>query len=258
MVYLKTKEEIEMMRKAGKILAGIIGIICSKVKAGVELIEIDQLAERLIANAGGRPAFKGYRGYPANICTSLNEVIVHGVPTSKKIKEGDILGLDVGMQFNGLFVDMATTLAIGEITDELKDLLKTAKEALYLGIEQARKDNRLFDISSAIQNYVENKGFSVVRDFVGHGIGRELHEDPEIPNFGKAKEGPLLKEGMTLAIEPMVNMGEPEVEVLDDGWTAVTKDRLPSAHFEHTIAITENGTEILTLDRASEAGSGSG
>lgn len=234
------------MKRAGKLLARIIEIISSKICVGTKLIDIDNWTQALIYNAGGRPAFKNYRGYPANICTSVNEVIVHGIPSEQKLKPGDILGLDVGMEFDGFFVDTAVTLAIGQISAELKHLVDTAKESLFLGIQQAKKDNHLFDISSAIQKHAERNGFSVVRDFVGHGIGKGLHEDPEIPNFGKAGSGLILKEGMVLAIEPMLNLGKPDVEVLDDGWTAVTKDRLPSAHFEHTVAITSTGPEILT------------
>ncbi|MEW5758023.1 MAG: type I methionyl aminopeptidase [Candidatus Omnitrophota bacterium] len=246
MVFLKTKEEIAKMKKAGIVLSRIIEILCSRIKAGIKLSEIDMWAEVLINNAGARPAFKNYRGYPSNICTSVNEVIVHGIPDERKLENGDILSLDIGMEIDGFFVDTATTFGIGKINPKLQHLIDITREALYLGINQAKKDNHLFDISNVIQGHAEKNGFSVVRDFVGHGIGRELHEDPEIPNYGQAGCGPILQEGMVLAIEPMINLGKPEVEILDDGWTAVTKDRLPSAHFEHTIAVTSDGPKILT------------
>lgn len=209
---------------------------------------IDQKAEELIRAHGGQSAFKGYRGFPASSCVSVNREVVHGVPGPRIIKEGDIVSIDVGIIVDNYFSDTAFTLGVGNISLELQKLLRVTQEALYKGIAQAVVDRHLFDISYAIQSYVESRGFTVVRDFVGHGIGRALHEEPEIPNFGQPHDGPLLKEGMVLAIEPMVNMGTWQTRTLSDGWTVVTKDGLPSAHFEHTIAITKSGPEILTRE----------
>ncbi len=246
MIELKTKEEIEIMRVAGKILARISQDLKTNVKAGISTQELDNMAEGLFRREGVIPAFKGYRGYPANICVSLNEEVVHGIPSDRKIKPGDIVSVDLGLEKGGYFSDMAFTVSAGSASTNLKKLIEVTKKALDLGIKQARVNNRLMDISYTIQNYVESKGFSVVRDFVGHGIGRKMHEDPEVPNFGKPHTGPLLRQGLVLAIETMVNMGSWEVDIKDNGWTAVTKDRMPSAHFEHTVAITDNGPEILT------------
>jgi methionyl aminopeptidase len=192
------------------------------------------------------PAFKGYNGFPANICTSINEEIVHGIPGERKLKAGEIIAIDVGINYKGYFSDRAVTLAVGKIDSGARKLIEVTQDALSEGIKQARPDKRLSDISYAIQSYVEKHKFSVVREFVGHGIGSRLHEEPEIPNFGRSHQGPELKTGMVLAIEPMVNMGTWESRILDNGWTAVTKDKQPSAHFEHTVAITKNGPEILT------------
>jgi methionyl aminopeptidase len=194
------------------------------------------------------PAFKGYKGFPATVCTSVNEEIVHGIPGKRRLKEGDIISIDLGVNYQGYFSDAAVTLPVGNIDAKKRKLIEVTKKSLAEGIKQAKAGNNLFDISYSIQNYVEKNGFSVVRQFVGHGIGRSLHEEPEIPNFGRAKEGEVLKTGMVFAIEPMVNMGTWECEILENGWTAVTKDRLPSAHFEHTVAITEKGPEILTKE----------
>jgi methionyl aminopeptidase len=246
MIPLKSEQDLEMMRKSGKILAKIMRRLQDFIKPGISTLEIDSLAEKLINQENSTSAFKGYKGFPASMCTSINEEIVHGIPSDRKLREGDIISLDLGINYKGYFSDAAVTLGIGKINLKSKKLIEVAKKALSLGIKEAYSSNRLFDISSAIQNYVERHGFSVVRQFVGHGIGRQLHEEPEIPNFGRPHQGPILQSGMVLAIEPMVNMGTWEAEVLDNGWTAITKDKLPSAHFEHTIAITKQGPEILT------------
>ncbi len=246
MIPLKTKEDLEMMRKAGKILARIMQELQNFVSVGVSTIAINRLAEELVRRENSIPAFKGYKGFPAATCTSVNEEIVHGIPDERRLKEGDIISLDLGINYQGYFADAAVTLSVAGIDARTKKLVEVTKKALSLGINQTRIDNHLSNISYAIQNYVEKHGFSVVRQFVGHGIGKNLHEEPEIPNFGRPHQGSLLKEGMVLAIEPMVNMGTWEAEILDNGWTAVTKDRLPSAHFEHTVAVTESGPEILT------------
>lgn len=246
MIPLKSKEELEMIKLSGKILARVMKKIWEFIKPGITTAEIDKFAEELILSEGALPAFKGYKGFPASVCTSVNEEIVHGIPGERRLKEGDIIGLDLGINYKNYFSDAAVTLAIGRVSSEVKKLIEVTKESLSEGIRQAKVNNCLSDISSSIQDYVEKNGFSVVRQFVGHGIGLSLHEEPEIPNFGKAHLGPVLKSGMVLAIEPMVNMGTWESEILENGWTAVTKDRLPSAHFEHTVAITEGGPEILT------------
>jgi len=235
-----------MLRKSGKILAGVMKRLQGAIKPGITTQEIDRLAEELVRQENASCAFKGYKGYPANICVSVNEEIVHGIPGQRQLKEGDIVSLDIGINYNGYFSDAALTIPIGKIDPKKKKLIEVTKKALSEGIKQARRDNHLSDVSHAIQSYAEKYGFSVVRQFVGHGIGLALHEEPEVPNFGKPHQGPILKEGMVLAIEPMVNIGTWEAEILDNGWTAVTKDRLTSAHFEHTVAINANGPEILT------------
>lgn len=235
-----------MLKKSGKILAEIMQRLKGSVKAGVLTAEIDELAEKLVNKEKSLPAFKGYKGFPANICTSINEEVVHGIPGARILKEGDIISLDLGINYKGYFCDGAITLGVGRICAGTEKLIAVTKNALSQGIEQAKINNRLSDISYAIQSYVEKHGFSVVRQFVGHGIGRSLHETPEIPNFGRPHQGELLRNGMVLAIEPMVNMGTWECEVLDNGWTAVTKDGMPSAHFEHTVAITDEGPQVLT------------
>lgn len=246
MVTLKTPHEIELMRTAGQILKRILEKLKGFVAADKTTQEIDDFAAELIAREGVTAAFKGYKGFPANICISVNEEVVHGIPSEKKIKLGDIVSLDVGLSRQGYFVDTAFTLPVGKVAPEVKKLLRVTNEALFKGINQARPGRHLGDISFSVQRHVEANGFSVVRQFVGHGIGCDLQEEPEVPNFGKPHAGIVLKPGMVLAIEPMVNMGNWEVEVLDNGWTVVTKDKLPSAHFEHTVAITENGPIVLT------------
>ncbi|MBI5145266.1 MAG: type I methionyl aminopeptidase [Candidatus Omnitrophica bacterium] len=246
MIPLKSKEDLERLKISGRIVAKIMQKLRNYVKVGISTKEIEGLAEELMAQEKVSAAFKGYKGFPASICTSVNEEIVHGIPSDRRLKEGDILSIDLGINYQGYFADAAVTLAIGRINSKVNKLIEVTKAALQEGIREARDDNYLSDISCAIQHYVEASGFSVVRQFVGHGIGRSLHEEPEIPNFGMAHHGPKLKAGMVLAIEPMVNMGTWEADILENGWTAVTKDKLPSAHFEHTVAVTKNGPDILT------------
>jgi methionyl aminopeptidase len=243
---LKSKKEIELLEASGHILNNVMRLLEAHVKAGITTKDIDNIAEERIYREKAIPAFKGYRGFPASICASINDEIVHGIPSKRKLKDGDILSLDLGVNYKGYFSDAAVTIAVGEVAPRIKELIETTKNALFEGIKQAKVNNHLYDISCAIQAYVEERGFSVVRQFVGHGIGSKLHEEPEIPNFGFPRQGPLLKNGMVLAIEPMVNIGTWEAEILDNGWTAVTKDGEYSAHFEHTVAITDNGTKILT------------
>jgi len=246
MIPLKSKDELRRIRESGAILAKVMRELEKNVAAGVSTLAIDALAEKLLLAQNARPAFKGYKGFPATVCASINEEIVHGIPSQRKLVEGDILGLDLGVNYQGYFSDAAITIPIGKVSPKVKQLVEVAREALAAGIQEAQAGNHLYNISARIQKLAEESGFSVVRQFVGHGIGLSLHEDPEIPNFGQPHQGPLLKEGMVLAIEPMLNLGGWESEILGNGWTAVTKDRLPSAHFEHTVAITANGPEILT------------
>ena len=246
MIPLKSASELAAMRQAGSLLVRITDKLRGFIKAGISTLEIDRIAEELIRKEGARPAFKGYLGFPASVCACLNEEVVHGIPSERQIKDGDILKLDIGINLNGYFSDYAFTLAMGNIEGRVKKLLEATKKALDLGVAQARPERHLSDISWAIQSYIEAQGFSVVRDFVGHGIGSKMHEPPEIPNFGRPHSGPVLKEGMCLAIEPMVKMGGWEVRIAENGWTAITKDQLQSAHFEHTVAVTKDGPEILT------------
>ncbi len=246
LIKIKTPQEIELLRRAGKILASIVTELKRSLKSGMTTKDIDREVERLIELHRVKPAFKGYRGFPACACVSVNEQVVHGIPGDRVVKDGDVVSIDVGIIYKNYFADTAFTLGLGTISSELKNLLKVTEESLYQGIAKARVGSHLSDISATVQEYVEANHLSVVRDFVGHGIGRALHEDPEIPNFGKPGEGPLLKEGMVFAIEPMVNLGVWNTKILEDGWTVVTKDSLPSAHFEHTIAVTAAGPEILT------------
>jgi len=246
MIELKNKQQLERMRIAGRIVAEVLEIMREIVKPGITTEELDQAAEKHILKCKAIPAFKGYNGFPATLCTSVNEEVVHGIPGLRTLKSGDIISIDCGTLYDGYYGDSAITLPVGEVTEEKQNLLAVCEESLRLGIAQALKGNRLFDISYAIQSFVEKQGMSVVRDYVGHGIGKKMHEEPQVPNFGKPGRGPRLEVGMVLAIEPMVNLGDYGVEVLEDNWTVVTKDRRASAHFEHTVAITENGPEILT------------
>ncbi len=246
MIIIKSPREIEQLKKSNAIVAEVFEKLKGIIAPGVTTKELDQVAEECILLKGARPAFKGYRGFPATLCISINEEVVHGIPCQRRLKEGDIVSLDVGVDFVGYFGDAAITFPVGEVDPEAKRLLEVTEKALYIGIEKAKIGNRLFDISYAIQRWVESHGFSVVRDFVGHGIGRDLHEEPQIPNFGAPHQGPRLEKGMVLALEPMVNEGTYEVRVLSDGWTVVTADGKRSAHFEHTIVITDDGAEILS------------
>ncbi|MFA5356119.1 MAG: type I methionyl aminopeptidase [Candidatus Omnitrophota bacterium] len=246
MIPIKSDEELKMFEKSGRILARVMGGLRRAVKSGISTIEIDLLAQEMMEREGSSSAFKGYNGFPANICVSVNEEVVHGIPGERVLKDGDMVSLDVGINYKGYLSDSAITVAVGRIDPARKKLIEVTRRSLIEGIKQARIDNYMSDISHAIQSYVERNGFSVVRQFVGHGIGYDLHEEPQIPNFGKPNRGEILKKGMLLAIEPMVNMGAWECELLDNGWTAVTKDGLPSAHFEHTVAVTERGPRILT------------
>lgn len=234
------------MSDAGRIVAEVLDGIRKNVSPGVKTRELDEYVESYIVSKGAKPAFKGYRGFPASICTSVNEQVVHGIPSGRSLKKGDIISLDVGVNYKGFYGDAAVTLAVGKVSPLARRLVSVTEEALENGLKEVVEGKRLSDLSSAIQNYTESEGFSVVRNFVGHGIGRDLHEDPQIPNYGNPGEGPVLRAGMTLAIEPMINAGGWGVKILKDGWTAVTKDRSLSAHFEHTVAITKNGLNILT------------
>ncbi len=245
-ISIKTAQEIAILRDAGKILAEISEDLKRSLREGITTREVDQVAEKLIRQRAVVPAFKGYRDFPGCVCISVNEEVVHGVPGNRLLRAGDIVSLDVGIIHKGYYSDTALTVGIGMIRDALKKLLDVTSQSLDRGIEQARAGNHLSDISHAIQTFVEANHFSIVRDFVGHGIGKSLHEDPEIPNFGPAHNGPILKEGMVFAIEPMVNMGTWQTRISGDGWTVVTQDGAPSAHFEHTVAIMAKGPEILT------------
>ena len=247
MIIIKSKEEIELLRKSNQIVVHILKALRKIIKPGITTLELDSYAEEQIRKKGAIPAFKGYRGFPANLCVSVNEQLVHGIPDSRRLKEGDIVSMDLGVVRSGFYGDAAITVPVGKISQEATRLLDVTQNALYKGIEQAKAGGRLHDISHAIQSWVEGSGFSVVRDFVGHGIGRNLHEEPQIPNFGLPNRGVQLKAGMVLALEPMVNVGTWKVKIEPDGWTVVTMDGSLCAHFEHTIAITEDGPDILTL-----------
>lgn len=235
------------MRAACRITAEVLEGLKSFIKPGITTLDIERFVGEQLKQRKAIPAFKGYRGYPSNVCTSINEQVVHGIPSRRtRLEEGDIAGIDLGVLLDGFYGDAAITVAVGEVDPETAKLMRVTEESLYIGIKQAVAGNRVSDISSAIQTHVEKNGFSVVRAFVGHGIGRSLHEDPQVPNFGRPGEGPRLKEGITLAIEPMVNAGVPDVNIMKDGWTAVTSDGKLSAHYEHTIVVTKNGPDILT------------
>lgn len=246
MIILKSPEEVDKIRRAGRIVAEVLQELKKQVKPGMTTLDLDQMAEEGIRKRGGQPAFKGYRGFPATLCASVNNEIVHGIPSKRTLQEGDIIGLDLGAIVDGYYGDAAITVAVGAIRPAVQRLVQVTEESLYQGIEQMKVGNRLSDVSHAVQRHVEAAGYSVVKDFVGHGIGQALHEEPQLPNFGKPGQGPRLRTGMVLAIEPMVNMGKDGVRVLSDHWTAVTEDGSLSAHFEHTVAITEEGPVILT------------
>jgi methionyl aminopeptidase len=246
MIIIKSKSEIEKMAVACRIVAEVLQELVRTVRPGLTTLELDVLAERHIRMRGAVPAFKGYRGFPNTLCVALNEQVVHGIPSKRRLRAGDIIGLDLGAKWEGYYGDAAVTVPVGQIASQTECLLATAREALSIGIKEVRPGTHLSDISHAIQLYAESRGYSVVRAFVGHGIGTALHEEPQVPNFGPPGRGPRLKAGMVLAIEPMVNIGDADVEILDDGWTVVTADGQLSAHFEHTVAITDEGHQILT------------
>lgn len=246
MIILKSPSEIALMRRAGEMVARAHLLLREHIRPGVTTAELNTLVEEFFAKHGAIASFKGYQGYPASICTSVNEEVVHGIPRARVLEEGDLVSVDIGAVVDGYHGDSAWTYPVGKVSREAEALLAVGEAALAAGIEQARLGRRLSDISNAVQVLVEQHGFSVVRDFVGHGIGQNMHEAPQIPNFGPPGRGPRLKVGMTLAVEPMINAGGPEVEILEDQWTAVTKDRSLSVHFEHTVAITDSGPEILT------------
>ena len=246
MVILKSSWEIDLIRKSGRIVAEALARLTKLVEPGITTLDLDRLAEEYILKRGAKPAFKGYRGYPSSLCASVNEQVVHALPSERTLKEGDIVSLDLGSIVDGYYGDAAVTVPVGQVSDEAKRLIDVTQESLRRAIDAVHPGGRLSDISHAVQAAVEAEGFSVVRLFVGHGIGRALHEEPQIPNFGPPGHGPVLKTGMVLAIEPMVNAGSPDVMILEDRWTAVTCDGSLSAHFEHTVALTENGTEVLT------------
>lgn len=248
MIIYKSETEIEMMRQSSQIVARILSELKEMIRPGLETRELDSYAETRARELGAVPAFKGYRGYPASLCVSVNEEIVHGIPSGRRLQEGDIVSLDFGVVYEGFYGDAAVTIPVGKVSGLALKLIEVAEKSFYRGLEELKIGNRLSDVSAAIQREVEAAGFSVIRAFVGHGIGRSLHEEPQLPNFGLPGHGPRLKKGLTLAIEPMIAAGHWEVEVLNDGWTAVTRDRSLSAHYEHTVALTDRGVEILSLD----------
>ena len=246
MIELKSYREIALMRQAGRVVAGVLEYVSRLIQPGVKTKRLDQAAEAFIRENNAKPAFLGYRGFPASICVSINEEVVHGIPGERRIEDGDIVSIDAGAVVDGFYADAAVTVMVGNVPPHTRRLVEVTERALTVGVDQVVVGRRLSDISHAVQEVVEDSGFGVVREFVGHGIGRAMHEDPPIPNFGPPNVGPRLRTGMVLAIEPMVTQGSFEVEVLADGWTAVTRDRSLSAHWEHTVALTENGAEILT------------
>ena len=247
MIICRSVAELERMRAAGRLVGEVLSELAGRVAPGVTTAELDELAEERILRAGATPAFKGYHGYPATICASINEEVIHGIPSGRRVlNEGDVISIDVGASLDGYFGDSAVTLAVGKVSEEAATLLRVTEESLFKAIDRVRPGGRISDIGHAVQAHVEAYGFSVVREFVGHGIGQRMHEEPQVPNYGEPGRGPRLTEGMVLAIEPMVNAGKPAVKVLGDGWTAVTRDRSLSAHFEHTVAVTKTGPLVLT------------
>lgn len=253
MIYYKTAEEIELIRQSCLLVSKAHAHVASILKPGMTGLQIDKEAESLIRDHGALPAFKGYRGFPGTLCVSVNETIVHGIPNDKPFREGDVVSVDCGVLWKGYYGDAAYTYMVGIVAEEVRQLLEVTKECLYLGIAEARAGNRIGDIGSVIQEHAERKhGYGVVRELVGHGVGRNLHEEPEVPNFGKRGRGPMIKEGLVIAIEPMINMGTRQVRQLQDGWTVITRDRKPSAHFEHTIAVLATGPEPLSDHRMIE------
>lgn len=249
MIHYKTSEEIELIKESADILGRAHGEVAKLIKPGINTLKLDKLAEEFIRDNGGVPSFKNYNGFPFTLCVSPNEQVVHGFANERELKDGDILSIDCGVFYKGFHSDSAYTYAVGDVKEEVKQLLKVTKESLYKGIESAVVGNRTGDVGFAVQHYVETFGYTVVRELVGHGVGRELHEAPEVPNYGKRGRGTKLKEGMVIAIEPMINLGKKDVVQESDGWTIRTKDRAPSAHFEHTVAITKAGPEVLTTHK---------
>ena len=248
MIVCRSKAELERMREAGRLVGEVLTELAAHVGVGVSTGDLDALAEKRIRQAGATPAFKGYHGYPATICASVNDEVIHGIPSGRRVlNEGDVISIDVGASLDGYFGDSAITLPVGQVSEEAATLLRVTDESLYKAIEAVKPGGRISDIGHAVQKHVEAYGFSVVREFVGHGIGQKMHEEPQVPNYGEPGRGPRLTEGMVLAIEPMVNAGKPAVKVLSDGWTAVTRDGSLSAHFEHSVVVTPDGCEILTL-----------
>ncbi len=248
MIELKTEREIQIIRRNGRIVAETLKLLGKNIRPGMKTKELERLAEHFIKDQGAYPAFKGYRGFPSSVCISINEEVVHGIPGERIIQEGDIVSVDIGVLKDGYYADGACTYPAGEISWEAQELITVTRQALENALAFVREGRYLSDISHAIQSFVEKNGFSVVRDLVGHGIGKRMHEEPQIPNFGPPAQGVMLKKGMVLAIEPMVNMGSYEIETKEDHWTIVTRDGSLSAHFEHTVAVTENGAEVLTVN----------
>ena len=246
MIIRKSRAEIEKMRSAGGIVAEVLQRLSAMVAPGITTLDLDREADRMIREAGAIPTFKGYNGYPASICTSVNDEIVHGIPSKRKLRQGDIVGIDCGATYLGYVGDSAVTVAVGDVSDDIKKLMQATRQSLYEAIGKCVVGNRLGDVCNAVQAYVEPLGYSVVQNYCGHGVGRAMHEEPQVPNYGKAGTGPYLREGWVIAIEPMINLGRHETKQLSDGWTVVTKDGRPSAHFEHTVAITDSGPQILT------------
>ncbi len=246
MIYLKTDEEVELMRISNLLVSRTLAEIAKNIKPGVATLQLDKIAETFIRDHGAVPTFLGYEGFPNSLCISVNDQVVHGIPSDYELREGDIVSVDCGAEKDGFHGDSCYTFCVGEVDEEVKKLLRTTKESLYEGIKNAVEGKRVGDIGYAIQSYCENRGYSVVRNMVGHGIGREMHEDPEVPNFGKRGNGPKLKSGMAIAIEPMINMGKHEIYIERDGWTAKTRDKKPSAHFEHTVVIRKGQADILS------------
>ena len=253
MIVCRSQSEIDKLRRVNQLVARILDELRQVVVPGISTADIDELTERRVREAGAEPAFKGYHGYPATVCASVNEQVVHGIPSSRPLENGDIVSIDMGAKLEGFFGDCAVTVPVGAVSPQASELLRVTEEALFRGIDCVRPGARVSDIGAAVQQHVEAQGFSVVREFVGHGIGTSLHEEPQVANYGPAGHGPRLSEGMVLAIEPMVNAGKPAVKVLSDGWTAVTKDKSLSAHFEHTVVVTREGCEILTLLASEDA-----
>lgn len=259
MIFLKTDEEIELMRESNRLVGMTLGEVAKHIKPGVTPAQLDKIAKEFILDHGAIPSFLGYKGapgavdFPGAICASVNEEVVHGFPTDYVLKDGDIISVDCGTEKNGFCGDSAYTFCVGEVSEDVRTLLRTTKESLYAGIERAIEGNRIGDVGEAIQTYCEKRGYSVVRELVGHGIGRKMHESPEVPNYGKRGNGPLLKKGMCIAIEPMINMGSKNIVFESDGWTVRTKDRKPSAHFEHTVAIRQGKADILSTFEFIEA-----